>query len=293
MIQLDAPAKINLGLRVMRRRADGYHEIESLFLPLDLADAIRLAVAPAPRASVALRLEPPAPEIPDDAENLAARAASAFLEATGLAFRVEIELTKHTPVAAGLGGGSSDAGAVLRALAERFPDALTPAALASLALQLGADVPFFLDPRPSWVRGVGECLEPVAGLPSLPLVLANPGVALATAEVYRAFDVLHPGWSRPETAAHGFEPPDPRGAPERLAAWVENDLAGSALRLCPAIGRLRERLRALGALAVGMSGSGATVFGVFADAAAARAALGGAGFSPPIWGRVATTLESR
>jgi 4-diphosphocytidyl-2-C-methyl-D-erythritol kinase len=276
VIQLDAPAKINLGLRVMRRRADGYHELESLFLPLDLADAIRLAVAPAPRASVALRLEPPAPAIPDNAENLAARAASAFLEAAGLAFRVEIELTKHTPVAAGLGGGSSDAGAVLRALAERFPDALTPAALASLALQLGADVPFFLDPRPSWVRGVGERLEPVDGLPSLPLVLANPGVALATAEVYRAFDALHPGWSRPETGAHGLEPPDPSGDPERLVGWVEND-----------------RLRALGALAVGMSGSGATVFGVFADAAAARAALGGAEFSPPIWGRVATTLESR
>jgi len=293
VIQLDAPAKINLGLRVTRRRADGYHELESLFLPLDLADAIRLAVAPAPRASVVLRLEPAAPAIPDNAENLAARAASAFLEAAGLAFRVEIGLTKHTPVAAGLGGGSSDAGAVLRALAERFPDALTPAALASLALQLGADVPFFLDPRPSWVRGVGERLEPVDGLPSLPLVLANPGVALATAEVYRAFDALHPGWNRPETAAHGLEPLDPSGDPERLAGWVENDLAGAALRLCPAIGRLRERLRALGALAVGMSGSGATVFGVFADAAAARAALGGAGFSPPIWGRVATTLESR
>lgn len=289
MIEIAAPAKINLGLRVMRRRADGYHELESLFLPLDLADEIRLEAAAAPRARVELHLAQPAPAVPADAENLAARAARAFLEAAGLGARVEIELTKRTPVAAGLGGGSSDAGAVLRALAERFPDALAPEALAALALELGADVPFFLDPRPCWVRGVGERLESVGGLPSLALVLANPGFPLATAEVYRAFDALHPGWSRPESPARDLAPPDP----SELAGWVENDLAGAALRLCPAIGRLRERLRALGALAVGMSGSGATVFGVFANAGAARGALERAEFSPPTWGRVATTLESR
>ena len=291
MTPLSAPAKINLGLRVLRRRADGYHELESLFLPLDLADEIRVAVEPAPRASVRLRLAPTPLSVPDGSENLAVRAALAFLEAAGLACRVDVELAKHTPVAAGLGGGSSDAGAVLRGLAAHFPEALGPEALASLALELGADVPFFLDPRPAWVRGVGERVEPVCGAPSLALLLANPGVELATAEVYRAFDALHPDWK--PRAAPGPALDLLAGGAEQLARWVENDLEAAALRLCPAIGRLQQRLREIGAVAVGMSGSGATLFGVVEDAPAARAALTEAAFAPPLWGRVATTRESR
>ncbi|MDH3519573.1 MAG: 4-(cytidine 5'-diphospho)-2-C-methyl-D-erythritol kinase [Myxococcales bacterium] len=294
MMPLSAPAKINLGLRILRRRSDGYHELESLFLPLDLADVLELEVRDASRPSVHLRLAGRSAQVPDGGENLAARAAQAYLDRAGLACRVEIALAKHTPAAAGLGGGSSDAGAVLRALAARFPDALGPEALHALALALGADVPFFLDPRPCWVSGVGERLEPVEGLPALPLLLVNPGVALATAEVYRAFDALHPGWSRaPAPAPDGRALADPRTRAERLAGWVDNDLASAALRLCPAIGRVRQRLQELGALAVGMSGSGATLYGVFPDAASARASLDRAGFAPPAWGRVATTLESR
>jgi 4-diphosphocytidyl-2-C-methyl-D-erythritol kinase len=288
---LSAPAKINLGLRVLGRRADGYHELESLFLPLDLADEVRVSTAPAAGPSVRLHLAPSALSVPAGAENLASRAALAFLEAAGLACHVDVELTKHTPVAAGLGGGSSDAGAVLRGLAAGFPEALDPDALASLALELGADVPFFLDPRPAWVRGVGERVEPVDGVPSLALLLANPGVGLATAEVYRAFDALHPDWQ--PRAAPGPASELRAGAAEPLARWVENDLEAAALRLCPAIGRLQQRLRELGALAVGMSGSGATLFGVFEDARSARAALAEAAFAPPLWGRVATTRESR
>ena len=290
MTRLSAPAKINLGLRVLGRRVDGYHELESLFLPLDLADEIRLAVEPAPRATVQLRVAPTPLAVPGGDENLAARAAAGFLEAAGLACRVEIELTKHTPVAAGLGGGSSDAGAVLRGLAGQFPDALGSEALASLALRLGADVPFFLDPRPAWVRGVGERLEPVDGLPSMALLLANPGVGLATAEVYRAFDALHPRWT-PRPGPGPALALRTAGA-DQLVRWVENDLEAAARRLCPAIGRLQQRLRDLGALAVGMSGSGATLFGVFENAPAAGAALAEAAFAPPVWGRVATTRES-
>lgn len=291
MTLLSAPAKINLGLRVLRRRADGYHELESLFLPLDLADEIRVRIEPAPRPSVRLQLAPTPLCVPEGGENLASRAALAFLEAAGLACRVEVELAKHTPVAAGLGGGSSDAGAVLRGLAARFPEALDREALVSLALELGADVPFFLDPRPAWVRGVGERVEPVGGLPSLVLLLANPGAELATAEVYRAFDALNPRWQPRE--APGSARDLLAGGREGLARWVENDLEAAALRLCPAIGRLQEHLRGLGALAVGMSGSGATLFGVFQDAPAARAALAEAAFASPLWGRVATTRESR
>jgi 4-diphosphocytidyl-2-C-methyl-D-erythritol kinase len=290
-IALDAPAKVNLGLRVVGRRADGYHELESLFVPLDLADAIALHIESAGAPEISLALAGAAEGAPPGDENLAVRAARAFLARAGITARIAIALTKHTPVAAGLGGGSSDAAAVLRGLAQAFPSAVAPAALEEIALGLGADVPFFLDPRPAWVTGIGERREPVSGVPSLALLLVNPGESLATAAVFRAFDALAP-------------PTAPRATPPRslahelaedgaLAARLHNDLEEPAVRLCPPIARLRAQLRASGARAVGMSGSGATLYGVFADrAAAARAQTG---FARPGrgWTRVASTRESR
>jgi 4-diphosphocytidyl-2-C-methyl-D-erythritol kinase len=290
-IQLDAPAKVNLGLRIVGRRADGYHELESLFVPLDLADAISLRVASAPATLVSLAVDGPAAGAPPGDDNLAARAARAFLARAGIAARVAIHLTKHTPVAAGLGGGSSDAAAVLRGLAEALPGALKPDALEEVALALGADVPFFLDPQPAWVTGIGERRAPVAGVPRLALLLANPGEALATREVFRAFDALR----RPRAR----QPDPPRelarelSEDDSLVARLYNDLEEPAVRLCPAIARLRAQLASAGARAVGMSGSGATVFGVFGgrvDAERAEAA-----FERPAggWTRVAVTGESR
>ena len=287
-----APAKVNLGLRILARRPDGYHELESLFAPLDLADLLSLEIARADAPAVALRVEPPSSGAPADASNLAARAAELFLAEAGLSLRVEIALTKRTPVAAGLGGGSSDAGAVLRALAAFAPDALAPERLADLALRLGADVPVFLDPRPAFVRGIGERVTPVAGLPALPLVLANPGEPLSTREVFRVHDVLHPDAKAGVPAA---APPSLPARPGDPAAWSEllhNDLEPAAVRLCPAIRRLRGELTRRGALAVGMSGSGPTLFGLFASGAAAEAATAEP-LRPPGWLRVATTRESR
>ena len=290
-IQLDAPAKVNLGLRIVGRRADGYHELESLFVPLDLADAIALRAESARAIDVSLAVDGPAAGSPPGDDNLAARAARAFLARAGIAARVAIHLTKHTPVAAGLGGGSSDAAAVLRGLAEAFPGAVKTDALEEVALALGADVPFFLDPQPAWVTGIGERRAPVAGVPRLALLLANPGAALATREVFRAFDAL----TRPR--ARQAEPPRAlaRELAEdgALAAWLHNDLEEPAVRLCPPIARLRAQLTAAGARAVGMSGSGATVFGVFAGRADAERAE--AAFERPArgWTRVAVTRESR
>ncbi len=150
-----APAKVNLGLRITGQRPDGNHELESVFLPLDLGDEVELEVAPARLSSVALTLHPgPVEGVPGDASNLAYRAAEAFLEVAGRAGctgSVRIRLHKRIPAAAGLGGGSSDAGVVLRSLARLFPAALSAKALGELALDLGADVPFFLDPRPARV----------------------------------------------------------------------------------------------------------------------------------------------
>ncbi len=271
-----------------------------MFVPLDLCDRVELAVAPAARARVEFELstdsDPAASPVPRDASNLAARAASEFLSGAGLSHRVSIRLTKRVPPAAGLGGGSSDAGAVLRGLAAEFPDAYARDDLARLALGLGADVPYFLDPRPALVRGVGEQVEPLTGLGPLALVLANPGLPLATTAVYAAHDALVPDPGAEidvGLAARVARVWPDRGAPAAdFAALLANDLEAAAIRLCPPVARLRRQLDAAGALAVGMSGSGATLFGVFADAAAARAGLARAGFEPPVWARVAATLGS-
>jgi len=303
-----APAKINLGLRVLGRRPDGYHELESLFLPLDLADEVEVQERPEP--GVALELEGACDGVPDDASNLAARAARAFAEAAGLAGGLRIRLRKRIPAAAGLGGGSSNAGAVLRTLDALHPEHLSAQRLRSLALGIGADVPFFLDPRPARVTGIGERIEALEGIPSLALLLTSPGTPLSTAEVYRAWDALAPTPApRSRPSALG----GPSGS-RSLAAWLAeqgvNDLEPAAVRLCPAIARLRQGLREAGALAVALSGSGPTLFGVFASRSAAERAAaqlsggsGGAGEDgagdrrpgaarPAVWTRVARTLPS-
>lgn len=289
-LELLAPAKVNLGLRILTRRPDGYHELESLFVPLDFGDALRLEISEAAVPSVSLRVAPEGSGAPADASNLAVRAAELFLAEARLALHVEIALEKRTPVAAGLGGGSSDAAAVLRGLASLSRRPLEPGRLAALALRLGADVPFFLDPRPAFVRGIGERIEPAAGVPSLPLLLAGPGEPLATREVFRAYDVLCS--ERERKAAP--PPSDLAGIahdPASLTRLLHNDLEPAALRLCPAIRRLRGELAQRGALAVGMSGSGPTLFGVFPSVEAAREAARPP-FPAPAWLRVATTRES-
>ena len=299
-MRVEAPAKINAGLRVVGRRSDGRHELQSLFLPLDLADDIELEIRPGHAAPV-LELSGEITGAPADTSNLAARAASAFLAAAALERAVRIRLIKRIPVAAGLGGGSSDAGAVLRVLNSAFPDALAPAALTALAAELGADVPFFLDPRPAEVEGVGERIRPVpAG--ELALLLANPGVPLATERVFRAYDALAageaPAPAPPAALLLAGRPED--ADPADLARLLHNDLEPAATRLCPPIAWLRAQLAGAGALAVGMSGSGPTLFAIFESAARAQEALAGTEFpsrpsSGPlsgVWARVAATRKS-
>ncbi|MCC6747639.1 MAG: 4-(cytidine 5'-diphospho)-2-C-methyl-D-erythritol kinase [Deltaproteobacteria bacterium] len=259
-----APAKINLSLRVVGRREDGYHELDSLFVPLALADRVTVELEEA-SSSVVTCTCPGRPDL-DGAENLAARAAKAYLARTGRTARVRLTVEKRVWAAAGLGGGSSDAAAVLRALNDAFHP-LSEAELATVALGLGADVPFFLLGRAARAQGIGERLTPLSGLPLLDLVLANPGTPLGTAEVYRALG-LTPGERRPA-------PPQPvalDGRLESVLPLIWNDLEPPAARLCPEIPRLRARLAEAGALATGMSGSGPTVFGLFRSPEEAGAA---------------------
>lgn len=302
-LRVAAPAKLNLGLRVTGVRPDGYHLLESVFVPLtDLADQLVIEAAPAPVPRVALRVEGGPSGLEADGRNLAARAAAAFLDATGLAAEVRIVLAKGIPVGAGMGGGSSDAGAVLRALAGCFPGAADEERLAALALQLGADVPYFLDPRPALVEGIGDRIRPLAGFPALPVLVVTPSPGLATAAVFSAWDRAHPRADAPDSAA--LTPAEPGRSMRRppvswtdwdpswaapaasgrwqtlLASLLVNDLEPVAAALQPAVVRVRAEIERAGARAVGMSGSGPTVFGVFEALDEARAAAAGISWQP-------------
>ena len=261
MIEETAPAKVNLVLQVGARRADGLHEIASLFASLELADAVAVEPAPAPPDEVI------APGV--EGPNLAETAIQVFREAVGgdlPPLRVAIE--KRIPVAAGLGGGSADAAAVLRAANRIAGDRLDAPALRVLGARIGADVPSQIDPRHALVTGAGEHVEPLA-LGPLVVVLVPAAVGLSTAEVYAEAD-------RIPTTRERLDPDAIRAlaglAPADLAARLENDLEAAALSLRPELEAALAAVRDSGALAARVTGSGPTVFGVFADRAAAVAA---------------------
>ncbi|MBM4381886.1 MAG: 4-(cytidine 5'-diphospho)-2-C-methyl-D-erythritol kinase [Deltaproteobacteria bacterium] len=279
--ELRAPAKLNLGLRITGRRADGYHELESLFVPIALADTLRVELSGAP--GVRLRVSGDAAVgVPEDTRNLAWRAAEAFAREAKLGTGVSLALEKRVPSPAGLGGGSSDAGAVLRALSRLTGSPVAPPRLAEIALALGADVPFFLDPRPALVEGIGERVLPVSGVPELPVLLAHPGFGLETRAVYAAFDAQSSltAQNHPLTLRALLALGEEAGAVEarfpsddaRLRELVANDLEPAATRLRPEVAKLREELSRTGARAVGMSGSGPTLYAIYASEAAARIA---------------------
>jgi 4-diphosphocytidyl-2-C-methyl-D-erythritol kinase len=205
---LRAPAKVNLGLRLTGRRADGYHTLESVFVPIEIWDELTLDVSPG-TLKIELEMEPATGEelpaalgdVSAGPDNLVVRAAAAFCEHTGLEAQIGLRLRKRIPAGAGLGGGSSDAAAVLRGLASLCDPAIPLQSLHGVALSLGADVPFFLSPQPALVRGIGEKIESLSGVPALDLVVVNPGISLATAEVYRAADALRGALTEPNAGS--------------------------------------------------------------------------------------------
>jgi len=282
-----APAKVNLTLRVIARRADGYHELESLVAFARLGDRVDFAPGGAPALAVA---GPFAAAAGNLADNLVLEAARQLADRVpGLVFG-RFVLTKELPVAAGLGGGSADAAAALRLLARANALALDDARLAAAARATGADVPVCLDPRARVMRGIGEVLSAPLALPPLPAVLVNPGVPLATKDVFAAF-----ARARPSEAASGFDAAAvSSGSVEAaLTALAErgNDLEPAAVALCPAVAAALAALRATpGCRLARMSGSGATCSGLYpSEAAAGAAAQAIAGARPGWWVR-ATVL---
>ncbi len=185
-ISLAAPAKINLSLRILGKRPDGYHELETLMVPIRLADEVEVTLVPGHEVSVACN----DPEIPTGRENLCVKAVEAFREETGIAHGIAISLMKRIPHGAGLGGGSSDAAAVLNALNELFDQPLVPEELLMLAASLGSDVPFFLHGGAAWCRGRGEILEDAPPVPDRTLLLIKPPFPVPTAWAYGRYAAL-------------------------------------------------------------------------------------------------------
>jgi 4-diphosphocytidyl-2-C-methyl-D-erythritol kinase len=254
-----APAKINLALHVRRRRADGYHELETLFAFCRDGDTVTVAAAEVDRLTLT---GPFAAVLAGEAQedNLVTRAARQFCERFGVAGGHAITLDKHLPVASGIGGGSADAAATLRALARLHGVALDHADLFSLAADLGADVPACLLGRTARGEGKGDALQPLPPLGEVPVLLVNPGVAVSTAAVFGRWDGVDRG-------------PLGEGAAMDVAATGRNDLEPPARALAPQIDDVLALLQAApGVELARMSGSGATCFAIFASAHARDAA---------------------
>lgn len=272
-----APAKVNLALHVVGRRDDGYHLLESLVV-FDEGASDEILVTPRDDASVGANAADAgvdrlgisgrfAPSVPGGAGNI-------LLQATALAREefatfglelppLDVALSKHLPVAAGIGGGSADAAALLALVSADVPEAAR-AALAAAAIRLGADVPMCLAGQAAFVSGIGEVIRPIAPMPPLAMLLVNPGIAVETAAVFRML-ARPDNPPMPALPTHGF-----RTTADLVAYLSEtrNDLALAAGSLAPEIAIARSRLLDAGAFFARMSGSGATVFGLFADTAA-------------------------
>lgn len=273
-IRAFAPAKVNLALHVTGRRADGYHDLDSLVMFADLGDV--LTVSAAPETTLALRGPMAAALPPAAGDNLVLRAA----ELAGIPAAITLE--KQLPVAAGLGGGSSDVAALWRALEE-----LGGRALGDQVDRLGADVPVCRLGRAARMQGIGDRLSPLPGLPALPAVLVNPNLPVATAEVFR-----HLG--------NPSNPPLPAPLPRGLdaaafIAWLaglRNDLQEPAQGIAPVIAQVLDMLALTpGCLLTRMSGSGATCFGLYQDSETAIAAAGRLTETCPGWWVAATVLN--
>jgi 4-diphosphocytidyl-2-C-methyl-D-erythritol kinase len=285
-----APAKVNLYLRVRGRRDDGYHLIDTLMVPISLYDELRIAVRPltqmtAPSSPITLWTD--SSHLPSGRNNLAYRAALAFTTAIQQAMAVDIQIHKHIPIGSGLGGGSSDAAAVLLTLNRLLGHPLPIRQLVDAGARIGADVPFFIYGRPARVGGVGEQVAPTALGTRLDLVVCSDGHPLSTALVYSQLRAMP--LSLTSGCAASNIAPFVEGR-KHLTDLLVNDLEEPAVRIHPELLSLKAKVMEAGAQAALMSGSGSAIFGVWndaqsaADGAAKLQRLG-------LWAQAVQTLE--
>ncbi|MCJ7686235.1 MAG: 4-(cytidine 5'-diphospho)-2-C-methyl-D-erythritol kinase [Desulfobacteraceae bacterium] len=266
-----APAKLNVRLKITGRRPDGYHNLVSIMAPVSLYDRIELQITSRNLITISCA----GFSVPADKENLACRAAQAFFAHTGIEHGLSIKLTKNIPVAAGLGGGSSDAACVLKALNQIWSYPLSVRELAELTLGLGADVPFFLTGKPCIVRGIGEILDPIEKWPKLWYIIVTPPIRVSTAWVYGNLD-----WSPLGSIGeleltkdeYQFIIANLKKKALVIDRILENDLERVTASHFPAIEDIKRALMDSGANGVLMSGSGPSVFGIFESKDRARQA---------------------
>lgn len=254
-METKAYAKINLTLDITGRDERGYHLLSSVFSEISLADTVTLEAG-----GNGISLSCNLPYVPVDDRNLCCKAAKSFLKEFSLSGEFHIGLTKRIPVCAGLGGGSSDAAAVLRLLCEYFGISTANPRVIRVAAGIGADVPFFLTGGLCLAEGIGEKLTPLPKLSGYTVLLAKTMERASTPDVYRAYDGL--------TNQNPFTTPaflDALRKGEDIAPHVSNHLSDAAATLCPSVVHLKKKLRDLGAEAVEMSGSGSAVYGLFRD----------------------------
>jgi 4-diphosphocytidyl-2-C-methyl-D-erythritol kinase len=269
---IDAPGKINLHLRVRGKRPDGYHDLESIFLALQFGDVLRFSLGDEPGTVRIRGLEGVAEE-----ENVIYRAQALFREAAGFDRGLRVDLEKRIPLGGGMGGGSSDGAAALRALNELSGAGLSGSRLAELAAGLGSDVPFFLTGGAAWVSGRGERIRPLPPPPAFPVVLVNPGFPSETAGAFRLLDAAR------ESPSGAFPGPEEDADPEALIEALGGDprkwpFCNDFFPVLNAetggvYGEILMRLKGLGAVFCGLSGAGSTCFGIFSAPETAEKAV--------------------
>ena len=260
-VRLSSPAKINLVLHVLRKREDGYHDIASLMQKITLCDEMTFSLS-----GNGIVIKCPDSDLPENEDNIVYKAVRAFFTYVSYRRGVEITIRKRIPIAAGLGGGSSNAATSLLALNEIIGCGLTTDELILLGSKIGADVPFFINPgKTCWAFGIGERLQAVDDLPSMCFVLVNPGFEVSTKKVYESLKL---GLTK-EVIKYNI--PRLRKVPQVVDA-LSNDLENVTMELHPVIGDIKDILVTYGALGSLMSGSGPTVFGIFQDESTARKA---------------------
>lgn len=259
-IQLLAPAKVNYRLDVLARRPDGYHDLRMIMQRVDLCDIIEISLSDAPGIRVTCGRE----GVPDGPDNIAWRAADALLKLSAAQCGIDIAITKKIPVAAGLGGGSSDAATVLMGVNELLGLGVNDEKLMEIGVTLGADVPFFIFKKTALAEGIGEKLTAIRSVPQTWLVLVNPNVHVSTAWVYQNLQLT--------SVRENNNIPIFFDTIADICAVLGNDLETVTINRHPLIREIKEQLLVLGASASLMSGSGPTVFGIFENEPSARQA---------------------
>lgn len=259
-IRLDAHAKINLSLDVLERQSDGYHKLKMIMQEIDLKDRISIKVLSGNDARINLKSNET--RLPTDETNIVYRAASLIYEEFDINKNIEIYIEKNIPISAGLAGGSTDAAATLKGLNKLLDLKLTRRELMDLGLKLGADVPFCLLGGTALSEGIGEILTPLRAFSDKLILLANPGVGVSTANVYKRLDLENLD-ERPDIdkIISSIE----SGDLLKLSKDMKNVLESVTIEVYPQIEKIKVQMINCGALGSLMSGSGATVFGIFDD----------------------------